>query len=132
LQQLLLCFWIITINQTFNTHYDPRNKIASLLAISCSSRHTFICRCFWTFLESRGTNIASTQRVLKYILLRFPGELHNYSQWSGSTWIVPWQSSWIFSKFSIILLVLGHPESSSTSTDTWPALKSECHSKTAV
>jgi hypothetical protein len=30
------------------------------------------------------------------------------------------------------LLVLGHPERSSSSTDTQPALKHECHSKTAI
>jgi hypothetical protein len=41
-------------------------------------------------------------------------------------------SSQIFSTFSIVLLVLGHPELSSSSTDTRPALKRECHSKTAV
>jgi hypothetical protein len=32
-------------------------------------------------------------------------------------------SSQIFSTFSVILLVLGHLERSSSSTDTWPALK---------
>jgi hypothetical protein len=41
-------------------------------------------------------------------------------------------SSQIFSTFSIILLVLGHPEHLSSSTDTRPALKHECHSKTAI
>jgi hypothetical protein len=38
-------------------------------------------------------------------------------------------SSRIFSTFSIILLVLGHPEHLSSSTDTPPALKRECYSK---
>jgi hypothetical protein len=37
-----------------------------------------------------------------------------------------------FSTFSVILLVLGHPESLSSSTDTCPTLKHECHSKTSV
>jgi hypothetical protein len=37
-----------------------------------------------------------------------------------------------FSTFSVLLLVLGRPERSSSSTDTRPALKRECHSKTAV
>jgi hypothetical protein len=41
-------------------------------------------------------------------------------------------SSQIFSTFSIVLLVLGHPELSSSSTDTQTALKHECHSKTAI
>jgi hypothetical protein len=41
-------------------------------------------------------------------------------------------SSRIFSTFSIILLVLGHPEHSSSSTDTQLALKREFYSKTAV
>jgi hypothetical protein len=41
-------------------------------------------------------------------------------------------SSQIFSTFSVVLLVLGHPEHSSSSTDTQPALKRECHSKTAA
>jgi hypothetical protein len=41
-------------------------------------------------------------------------------------------SSRIFSTFSVVLLVLGHPECSSSSTDTRPALKRECHSKTTV
>jgi hypothetical protein len=38
----------------------------------------------------------------------------------------------IFSIFSVILLVLGRPEHSSSSTDTQPALKRECHRKIAV
>jgi hypothetical protein len=33
---------------------------------------------------------------------------------------------------SVILLVLGRPEGSSSSTDTQPVLKRECHSKTTV
>jgi hypothetical protein len=37
-----------------------------------------------------------------------------------------------FATFSVILLVLGYAERSSSSTDTQPALKHECHSKTAV
>jgi hypothetical protein len=36
-----------------------------------------------------------------------------------------------FSTFSVVLPVHGHPECSSFSTDTLPALKCECHSKTA-
>jgi hypothetical protein len=38
----------------------------------------------------------------------------------------------IFSTFSVVLLVLGRPERSSSSTDTQPALKHECHLETAV
>jgi hypothetical protein len=38
----------------------------------------------------------------------------------------------MFSTFSVILLVLGCPEHSSSSADTRPPLKRECHSKTAV
>jgi hypothetical protein len=38
-------------------------------------------------------------------------------------------SSQNFSTFSIILLVLGHPEYSSFSADTQLTLKNECHSK---
>jgi hypothetical protein len=41
-------------------------------------------------------------------------------------------NSRIFSTFSVILLVLGHPECSSSSTDPQPALKHECHSETAI
>jgi hypothetical protein len=41
-------------------------------------------------------------------------------------------TSRIFLTFSGVLLVLGHPERSSSSTDTLLALKRECHSKTAV
>jgi hypothetical protein len=37
-----------------------------------------------------------------------------------------------FSTFSIVMLVLGRPERSSSSTDTRPALKPECHLETAV
>jgi hypothetical protein len=37
-----------------------------------------------------------------------------------------------FLTFSVILLVLGHPECLSSSTDTRLALKRECHSKTTV
>jgi hypothetical protein len=37
-----------------------------------------------------------------------------------------------FSTFSVVLLVLGRPERSSSSNDTRPALKLECYSKTAV
>jgi hypothetical protein len=39
-------------------------------------------------------------------------------------------SSQICSTFSIVLLVLDHPEHSLSSTDTQLALKHECHSKT--
>jgi hypothetical protein len=38
-------------------------------------------------------------------------------------------SSKIFSTFAVILLMLGHYERSSSSIDTQPALKHECHSK---
>jgi hypothetical protein len=38
----------------------------------------------------------------------------------------------IFSTFAVVLLVLGRPECSSSSADTRPALKRECHSKHAV
>jgi hypothetical protein len=41
-------------------------------------------------------------------------------------------SSRIFSTFSVVLLVLGHPEHSSTSPDTQPVFKRECYSKTAA
>jgi hypothetical protein len=37
-----------------------------------------------------------------------------------------------FSIISVVFLVLGHPERSSFSADTRPALKRECHSETAV
>jgi membrane protein implicated in regulation of membrane protease activity len=54
----------------------------------------------------------------------------------ASSWIVQqwslWMSSQIFSTFSVVLLLLGHPELSSSSTDTQPALKHECNTKTAV
>jgi hypothetical protein len=55
---------------------------------------------------------------------------------STGSWIVRQRSSWmisrIFSTFSVILLVLGRPEHLSSSADTQPALKRECHSETAV
>jgi hypothetical protein len=38
----------------------------------------------------------------------------------------------MFSTFSVILLVLGHPDRSSSSIDTQSALKHEYHPKTAV
>jgi hypothetical protein len=41
-------------------------------------------------------------------------------------------SSRIVSTFSVILLVLGRPERSSSSFDAQPALKRECYSKTAA
>jgi hypothetical protein len=41
-------------------------------------------------------------------------------------------SSQIFTTFSVVLLVLGCPERLSSLTDTQPALKRECHSKTSV
>jgi hypothetical protein len=41
-------------------------------------------------------------------------------------------SSRIFSTFSVVLMVLCHPECSSSSTDTRSVLKRECHSKTTV
>jgi hypothetical protein len=37
-----------------------------------------------------------------------------------------------FSTFSVVLLLLGRPEHLSSSVDTRPALKRECHSKIAV
>jgi hypothetical protein len=55
---------------------------------------------------------------------------------SARSWIVrrrfSWLSSQIFSTFTVVLLEPGCPEHSSSSTDTPPALKRECHSKTAV
>jgi hypothetical protein len=55
---------------------------------------------------------------------------------SASSWIVWQRSLWMsflkFSTFSVTLLVLGHPERSSSSSDTRPALKHGCQSKTAV
>jgi hypothetical protein len=41
-------------------------------------------------------------------------------------------NSRIFSTFYVVLVVLGSPERLSSSTDTQPALKHECHSKTAI
>jgi hypothetical protein len=41
-------------------------------------------------------------------------------------------SSRISSTFSVVSLVLGRSERSSSSADTRPALKRECHSKTAL
>jgi hypothetical protein len=41
-------------------------------------------------------------------------------------------NSEIFSTFSFVLLVLRHPEHSSSSTDTRLALKCEFHSETAI
>jgi hypothetical protein len=41
-------------------------------------------------------------------------------------------TSHIFSKFSVVLLVLGRPEPLPSSVDTRPALQRECYSKTAV
>jgi hypothetical protein len=41
-------------------------------------------------------------------------------------------SSRILSTFSVVFLVLARPDRSSSSTDTRPALKHGCHSKTAV
>jgi hypothetical protein len=41
-------------------------------------------------------------------------------------------SSQIFSTFSVVLLVLGHLESLSSSTETRPALKHDCHSETTI
>jgi hypothetical protein len=41
-------------------------------------------------------------------------------------------NSQVFSTLSVVLLVLGDPELLSSSTDTRPALKRECHSKTTV
>jgi hypothetical protein len=38
----------------------------------------------------------------------------------------------IFSTFSVILLVLGRPECSSSSADPQPALKRECYWKTTI
>jgi hypothetical protein len=51
-------------------------------------------------------------------------------------WIVQqlslWTNSRVFSTFSVVLLVLCHPEHSSFAADTQLALKHECHSKTTV
>jgi hypothetical protein len=41
-------------------------------------------------------------------------------------------SSQFFSTFSVIFLVFGRPECSSSSTDTQTAFKRECHSKTTI
>jgi hypothetical protein len=52
-----------------------------------------------------------------------------------SSWIAWRRSSWMSSQiftFYVVLLVLGHPERSSSSTDTRLVLKHECHSVTTV
>jgi hypothetical protein len=43
-----------------------------------------------------------------------------------------WMSYRIISTFFVVLLVLDRPERLSSSNDTQPALKRECHSKTAA
>jgi hypothetical protein len=65
------------------------------------------------------------------------GKLHICSQQRREiSWIVwwrsSWKSSWIFSPFSVVLMVLCHPERSSSSNDTRPDLKRQWHSETAA
>jgi hypothetical protein len=67
LRWFLLCFWIITVNPTFVTCYDPTDKSwVSSLAFCHSSRHTFACHCFWSYVKSRGTNFTTVWRMLKF------------------------------------------------------------------
>jgi hypothetical protein len=66
LQQLLLCFWIITANPTFVTCYDLEVKGGSSLAFSCNSRHTFTHCCFWSFVKSQQRNFAAMWRTFKF------------------------------------------------------------------
>jgi hypothetical protein len=60
-------------------------------------------------------------------------KLHNWSQqclWAHGLFGDSF-CEWIL-KFFLVFLVLSHLKRSSTSADTQPALKHECHSKTAV
>jgi hypothetical protein len=70
-------------------------------------------------------------------LLRSPGKLHNWSKhcmWAHRLFSDDRHGGviQIFSKFSVILLLLHNPQGSSYSTYAWPPLKHECHSKTTV
>jgi hypothetical protein len=81
---------------------------------------------------SQQTNFAAIWHIFKFsakFSLQTPYLIPTVSV---RPWIVRQQSSWmgslIFSAFSVILLVLGHPERLSSLTDT----QRECHSKAAI
>jgi hypothetical protein len=123
LRRLLLCFWIITINPTFVTHYDPRYMSKSWVLVSLLSQlktHVYTPLLLNT-VKSRGTNFAAMGTCSNF-LLRSPGKLHNWSQWClrahGLLAMVFVEEFSNFFTFSVILLVPGHPEHSSSSTDT--------------
>jgi hypothetical protein len=58
-----------------------------------------------------------------------PNGVRELTECSATVLIV---NSQIFSTFSVVLLMLGHPECLSSSSDSQQALKCECNSKTAV
>jgi ABC-type siderophore export system fused ATPase/permease subunit len=84
--------------------------------------------------QESGEQTAEMQHMFKFSVKISWQTLQLIPAVSVGLWIVRQQSSWmssqIFSTFSVVLLVLGHPEHSSSSTDTLPVLKHECQSKT--
>jgi hypothetical protein len=53
-------------------------KVGSSLAFSYSSRHTFTCHCFWSFVKSRETNLRQCSTCSHFLLRSH--KLHNWSQ----------------------------------------------------
>jgi hypothetical protein len=89
----------------------------------------FNWRCFWSFVNSRGTNFETMRRMLKFFLQIWQ------TSWLTSTvpansWIVRRRSSWksfqIYSKF-FFFPPFWSPWTSVFSTDTMLALKREYH-----
>jgi hypothetical protein len=86
--------------------------------------------------KSWGTNFAAMQRMFKFSVedllansISDPNVVCELMDCSVTVFVDEFSDS--FNIFCC-LLVLGRPEHSSSSTDTQPALKRECHSKTGV
>jgi hypothetical protein len=65
LWRLLLCYWIITVNQLMSLIMILEIKLGFSLAFSHNSRRMFTCCCFWSFVKSWRTNFAAVWRMFK-------------------------------------------------------------------
>jgi len=108
-------------------------KLGLSLACCLSSLQTKTRRAFWLSLTSLGTNLAEMRLIFKLSAKMCWTVLYDSPTISQTSWVVCLRSariaSWTFSMFSGAVLVDGHPELSSLSTDVRPSLKRLYHKK---
>jgi hypothetical protein len=77
---LLFCFWIITINPTFVTCYDPRDE-SLVLVVLFSAQDTYLCATAFDRLSRVREQTSEQCSACWSFLLRSPSKLHNWCQW---------------------------------------------------